>query len=286
MRSRLDDEKGAARAEREARVFLARPYRFELVLEVVIAELVENQQVLALAVMRTSDQRDVALAGRYACERDPRRIHTRDFLAHESARGSRHAVHDGDVAGQEVRQLRQEQRRTQIAHQAVIEKAGRGIARRGGVENAGIDREIALTAAGGHNHVHPSEDFLVALDPGGIQRKPGGIGPDPLPGFHLTLIAFFWNLGIEVYRRPGMNNIGRQSFFIDVDAPLVERVPVRVQPFAERGGQTNAGDPDFGRSGIRGFRLSHGSWPVAESRYAGPRNPCVRANPDWGRGCG
>ena len=74
MRPGLDDKKGAAGAEREARLFLARPYRFEFVLEVVIAELVENQQVLALAVMRTSDQRDVALAGGDACERDPRRI--------------------------------------------------------------------------------------------------------------------------------------------------------------------------------------------------------------------
>ncbi len=181
----------------------ARPDRRELVLEVEIAELVENQKILALAVVRAADQRDVALAGRNARQRDPRRIDAGGFLAHEGARGPGYAVDDGDIAGQQIGELRQEQRRAQIAHQPFVEEAGGRIALGLRAENAGIDRQIALAAAGGDDHVHPRQDFLVALDAGGIQRQPGGIGADPLPGFHLALIALFRDLGVEIDRRQG-----------------------------------------------------------------------------------
>ena len=82
-----------------------------------------------------------------------------------------------------------------------------------------VDREIALAAAGGDDHVHPPEDFLVALDAGGIQRQPGGIGADALPGFHLALVALFRDLGVEADRRQRMNDVGREALVVDVDAP-------------------------------------------------------------------
>ena len=88
------------------------------------------------------------------------------------------------------------------------------------IQNVAVHREIAFAAAGGDDHVHPPQDFLVALDAGGIQRQPGGIGPDALPGFHLALVALFGDLGVEIYRRPGMNDVGREALLIDVDAPL------------------------------------------------------------------
>ena len=270
MRLGLDHQKGAGRAEREAGMSLARPDRRELVLEVEVAELVEHQQVLALAVMRTADQRDVALAGGDPRQRDPRRVDAGGFLAHEGARRAGDAVHDGDIAGQQVGELRQEQRRAQIVHQPFVEEAGRGVALGLGVQNGGVDREIALAAAGGDDHVHPPEDFLVALDAGGIQREPGGIGADALPGFHLALIALFRDLGVEIDRRPGMHDVGRKRLLVDVDAPRVERVPIRVQPFAERGGEADAGDPDFRRSGFEDFVSVMAEEPVAESRYAWP----------------
>ena len=84
------------------------PDRCELALEVEVAELVEHQQVLALAIVRTADQRDVALAGCDARKRDPGGVRARDFFAHEGARGSGHAVDDRDIAGQKVGKLRQE----------------------------------------------------------------------------------------------------------------------------------------------------------------------------------
>ncbi len=102
MRLRLDDEESAGGAKREAGVVLPSPDRSELVPEVEIIEFIENQQVLALAVLRAPDQRDVALTGRDACERDPRCVDAGSFLAHEGARRAGHAVHDGDVAGEQV----------------------------------------------------------------------------------------------------------------------------------------------------------------------------------------
>src|ERR1700716_1198936 len=276
----LDDEKSAGRAERKACVFLARPNRRKLVLEVEAAELVEDQEVLAFAVLRATDQRDVALTAGDTCERDPRRVNACSFLAHESARRSGYAVHDGDVAGQQVRKLRQKKRRTQIVHQPFVEKPGRGIALRFGTENAYVDREIALATAGGDNHIHPPEDFLVALNAGRIQRQPRGISPNALPGFHLALIALFRDLRVKIYRDPGMNDVRREIVLIDVDASLIERIPVRIQPFAKRGRQTNAGDPDFRRR----FRLSHGRSVLAETRCAWPWRPCIRADRNLGRG--
>src|SRR5258708_23323644 len=96
MRLGFDHKKRTGGAEREARLLLAHPNRGEFVLEVEISALIENQEVLALAVMRTADQRNVALAGRDPRQRDPRDIGARDLLAPEGARGYPDAVdHDG-----------------------------------------------------------------------------------------------------------------------------------------------------------------------------------------------
>src|SRR6202047_2649975 len=64
----LDHKKRAARSKRKATLLAARPNRNELVFEIEIAELVENQQILALAILRATDQGDVALAGSDARE--------------------------------------------------------------------------------------------------------------------------------------------------------------------------------------------------------------------------
>jgi len=153
-------------------VFLACPDRNEFVPEVEIAVFVENQQILALAVLRTADQRDVALTSGDARQRNPRRVDARSFLAHESARRSRNAVHDGNVAGQQIRQLRQKERRAQIVHQPLIKKPGSGVAFRCHVQNVAVDREIALAAAGGDNHVIRPRISLSPLTPAEASASP------------------------------------------------------------------------------------------------------------------
>ena len=61
------------------------------------------QQVLALAVLRTANQSDVALPAGDARQRNSRGIDAGSLLAHERPRRARDPVHDGDVAGQQVR---------------------------------------------------------------------------------------------------------------------------------------------------------------------------------------
>ena len=195
--------------------------------------------------MGSADQRDVALAGLDTRERDPRRVDAGGFLAHEGARRSADAVNDGDIAGEQIGELRQEQRRPQIVHQPFVEKAGARIALRVGVQDRHVDRDVALAAAGRDDHVHAAEDFLVAFDAGRIQRQPGGIGADALPRLHLALIALLGDLRVEADRRQRMDDVGRKALLVDIDALRIERIPMRIEPFAERGHEADAGDPDF-----------------------------------------
>src|SRR5450631_634117 len=159
---------------------------------------------------------------------------------------------DGDIAGEQVGKLGQKQRRPQIVHQPFVEEGGACVAVYIGVENCQIDRNIAFAAAGRDDHVHPAEDFLIALETRGFQRQPRGIGADPLPVFHLALIAFFRDLGVEADRRQRMNDVGGKTLVVDVDPLGIERVPMRIQPLAERRDDADAGDPGF-------LWLGHGS---------------------------
>jgi hypothetical protein len=162
-----------------------------------------------------------------------------------------------DIAGEQIRELGQKQRRPQIIHQPFVEEGRRRVAFDVAVNNGQIDGDIALAAAGRDDHIHPPEDFLITFHAGRIQRQPGGIGADALPGLHLALIPLFGDLRVKLDGRPGVNDVGREALFIDIDALRIERFPMRVEAFAERGGDTNAGDPDFHRTYVRGFRLSH-----------------------------
>ncbi len=98
----LDHQERAERAQRDAPARAALPHRREFVLQVEPAERVKQQKVLPLAVVRAADQRNLALSGNDARERNPHRIRPRRLLAHEGARGAGHPVHDRNIAGQEI----------------------------------------------------------------------------------------------------------------------------------------------------------------------------------------
>ena len=210
MSALFDHQEGAERAEREAALGRALPHRREPVLEIEPSELIEHQQVFALAVMRTADQHDVALPGGDTRERDPHRIDAGGLLAHEGARGAGDAVHDRDIARKQVGQLRQEQRRAQVAHQAFVEESIGIVGLRQAGEDRAVGRKVALAAAGGHDHVHAREHLGIAFDAGGIEREPRGIGADALPRLHLALVALLRNLLVEFERRDRMHHVGRK----------------------------------------------------------------------------
>src|SRR5437868_15522250 len=102
MRPRFEHKESAHRAKRKPASRTALPNRGEFFLQIVMAELIEHQQVPALAIMRAADQHNVALAGIDARDRDAHGIDAGAFFAHESARRTGYAMHDGDIAAEKI----------------------------------------------------------------------------------------------------------------------------------------------------------------------------------------
>ena len=101
-----------------------------------------------------------------------------------------------------------------------LRKASGFAALRQAGQDRGVDRDVALAAAGGDDHVGAREHVGVALDAGGVEREPGGIGADALPRLHLALIALLRDLLVEIERRERMHDVGREGRGVGAaDAP-------------------------------------------------------------------
>ena len=85
------------------------------------AHLVDEHHVGPRGVVGAADEEGVALVRGDARQGDPQGVDAGGLLAHEGARGAGDAVHDGDVAGEQVRELRQEQRRAEAVRQPLVE---------------------------------------------------------------------------------------------------------------------------------------------------------------------
>ncbi len=86
--------------------------------------------------------------------------------------------------------------------------------------------------------------------PGVGQRQAGGVGAEPLPGFHLALVGLLRNLRVVVDRPHRVDAEGRREGLVDHGLRrfrLGHRAPVRVEPLAKAGDQPYAGDPDLAR---------------------------------------
>src|SRR5215510_8464934 len=184
-------------------------------------------------------------------------------------------MHNRDVAGEQIGELRQEQRRPQVAHEALVEK-GVWIGRFTLVaQDRGVNRDVALAAAGGHDHVHAREQLAIAFDAGVSQRKPSGIGADPLPRLHLPLITLFRDLLVEVERSERVDEIWREAFGVDLDSLFRQALPMRLGPFAEARHDADAGDPNLA------WRISHERGPRWGTRGSRPSSPCWRGIRGW-----
>jgi hypothetical protein len=130
-----------------------------------------------------------------------RRLERRDagaFLAHEGARRAGHLVDDGDIAGQQVGKLRQKQRRAQIGGQRSFSStSGRGA----GLAPAMIVRRLQSSRS------PPPAATIMSIDahsassvfmPASSSARPARIDAQPLPGFHLALVAALGNLQVPV----------------------------------------------------------------------------------------
>ncbi len=158
-------------------------------------------------------------------------------------------MHDRDVTGEQVGELRQKQGRPQVAHQAFVEEtvmfAGHGAGLGEAGQNRAVDRNVALAPAGRYDHIHAAEDVGITLDAGAVEGKPGSIDADALPRLHLALIALLGDLGIEAHGRERMHDVGRVAGRVEIDSAVGERLPMGLGPLAKTRQDADAGDPGF-----------------------------------------
>ena len=153
-------------------------------------------------------------------------------------------MHDGDVAGEQVGKLRQEQGRAQIAHQPFVEERPA----LGDLAQPGQDRtvggSIAFAAGGGDDHVGHVEQVRFSGKAGIAERQTRGIYAGPLPHLHLPLVAFLWNLLVEIQRGKRMHDVWREALgVVGRRIAALEVPPIGVEPFAKARDETDAGDP-------------------------------------------
>ena len=185
-----------------------------------------------MRVMGTADKKTIALTGGDAGAGDADGVGSGGFLAHEGAGRADYAMHQRDIAGQQIRQLCQEQRGAEIAEQMLVQVSvgigAFGYARHDGL----IGGVIALPPAGRHDHVHPAQQLGVAFDAGMIQRGAGGVGAVALPWLHLPLLALGY-LSIQRDRRHRVDGKAGEAGRIHNRGKGVQGVPMGVHAFAE-----------------------------------------------------
>ncbi len=111
-------------------------------------------------------------------------------------------------------------------------------------EDAGVDLNVALAAAGGNDHIGVIEEFGIAGDASVGEREARGIDPVALPRFHLSLIALFRNLLVERERRQSVDDVRREALVVvRRRIAALDMSPGGLKPLAETREQTDAGDP-------------------------------------------
>src|SRR6478672_8613379 len=106
MIASLDYEKCPQRRQRKTTVAIpALPHRLKVVLQREASKLIEHQKIRPLSIVRAAHQSNVALPCPDARVRDTYRVDTGRFLSHERPRRACHAVNNGDISRQQVREL-------------------------------------------------------------------------------------------------------------------------------------------------------------------------------------
>ncbi|MNI03158.1 hypothetical protein D3C73_560540 [compost metagenome] len=170
----------------------------------------EKQDIGALGDEGTADE----AVARLAClDTMKRRLDSRDagsLFTHEGARGTGDLVDDRDISGHQIGELREEERRPQFRRKLLVQQNVAVVALQGFIDDQRIDLDVALTATGGDNHVHRGACFGIFFETGVIKRQTGGKDAEPLPVFHLALVAFD-DLGGPVDFRKRMDRIRREA---------------------------------------------------------------------------
>jgi hypothetical protein len=124
----------------------------------------------------------------------------------EGARRARNLVHDGDVSGEHVRELRQKQRRTKIAHQLFVQQTSPVRCGPTLLQKLAVERGIALAARCHDEKISVREHARIPLDAGALERQSSSVGSDTLPGVHHSLVRL-GDLLCKVHGSDGMDDV-------------------------------------------------------------------------------
>ena len=261
---------GAHAAQRETRVFRALPNRPVRPGQQHIAGAQQQHHLRTRRTGGAPDQGEIDLPRLKPGTRDAHGIGAGGFLAHERARRAAYAMHDRDGAGQQVRELGQKKRWTQIRREPLVEeRPGRLVAGRQFIGQRRVDRDIALATAGCDDHVGPVQQFGLLCHARVREGQAGGVGADALPGFHLPLIALFGNLQIEIHRAERMDRMGGKAGLVQRrlrSGRICQAFPMGIRPLAQRGKQADSGDPDIPVAWRRAHTASASFIPISAAR--------------------
>ena len=205
-------ESGPAAEDEAAALGRAVPDGPERLLPEEAAHLVDQEHVRPLGVVGAADQEDVVLAGGDAGlgDRGSRR---------RRALSSPMKVREAPVTPCTIEMLPASRfeswARKSVGRRSLIRRSLRNTpgsaALRMPVRICAVDGVVALAAARRDDEVHAAFQAGVVLRAGGIEREPGGVDAEALPGLHLALVGLLRDLPVVVERHRRMDRVGREG---------------------------------------------------------------------------
>ncbi len=221
MFARFEHQEGADRAEDHAAAIfrLARPERLPVADDMALHRFDQQDHVQPFGGKGTANQRMGRLPGLDTGKGGFDRRNAGRFFAHEGARRTGDLVHDGDIAGQQIGELRQKQRRAQFGRQLFVQQLFAVVALQRFVDDQ-ANRQRCRARRRQPRRSCPSSrrHRASSLKPASSSARPAAEHTETLPVFHLALIAALGDLLRPVDFRQRMHRIGRETLRLDPDS--------------------------------------------------------------------
>ena len=115
-------------------------------------------------------------------------------------------MHDGDVSGEHVGELRQKQCRAKVAHQLIVQQTSPVRCSSTLVQKLAVEGDITLAACCHDEKIGVREHARIPLDAGALERQSSSVGSDTLPGVHHSLVRL-GNLLCKIHGSDGMDDV-------------------------------------------------------------------------------
>ena len=155
------------------------------------------------------------------------------------------------LPARKIRKLGQEERRPEIAHQPLVQEHAGVFRFADAREDLAVHGVVALAPARRDDELHPGFQGGVGLGLRRVERQPGGVDAELLPGLHLALVGLFRDLPVEVEGHGRVDRVGREPLRVEARRkPRPERVQMRLDPLARAGDQTQARNDDLAHQSV------------------------------------